>query len=1235
MESNVQFYQSEIFVANRITDDLASVLGDGYTVISNCINPANRCISSHVVFGRYINKITYNFTESKWVTEINEFISTHRLCFDNFIEKYDKRSRRSFHDKKTAVSLCKIYHNYPKDKKNTIDGTIYRFHQENKCRIKYFAFQDIANYAYTRWPVVNISLRLDQVDCSKKISWVLRQDDGTESENIEQLNAAVSNQSQSEPWHNWLEYLFYGIDDFSPSNISEEARKTVYSDTFKLSIPFYDAHVNGQPCGSWKGQIVILSETFRTDQNVEDFYTTHCQVLSEYAAKLCDKLKESARGELSKLPIRYHDVLRDLLYKISLIQDWERVIAFTDNKLDRNYCFERKKSRSTDFPYQEIWHACKDDGSLEACDSCCKIDQNPLESLLRNEYQYYYPVTLGTRHFFCIRLKYLLDRNIIPSLSDQIYDAAGRHGNTLLCFEFPSSAIFPLKSDRDPEIEKLGLYYINQLLPVFDSLITARKVLYHGIKSATNAIISRNHSHHIGSHVTPRTSIEKIAARLLNVAGIIKKDQILAAIQPLKLRMDNYVQQKADFMAEIATTSLYTTVAKPFFSQVVSRFIHNTLLMDNIGANEGVNYQQFNGKWKNRLRIKLLHNGELVTVNYKKISSVDPGCFTNENILYVIPEKIVCSLSKNGSAFPDLNIAWPGPLGEFALYCFLENFIRNAVKHNTSILCSEANAEKKHLNIFINVEELEVNDPRHNELYQVEIYDDVTVPTDELLESLKKKVAPSYMIIENDGRLKKGGWGIAEMRIMSNLLGGSDDFTMMDKLSVDKIHKKDVDASQEHERLVYRFTCMKAKEILIIAAPNDGSGLPDLRNKGIYHYQDFTAFEKSRQSGAPISTFGIAVLDKNAALQIKGKELSLPFRVLAEESDDIGVVKVKKAFIQDVIQKDVMQIRNLVWAEWGKRFMPHDGWQNHSLFLFFNDDKGSGQTQKWSALCNDQQQPEFLPALLPLYKGKGVDSAKGKNNNICYDRHLEGCPKLLEKSKGICFIEPLEANSADFVPLMSTEPSFMLWSKLVESGCLKILVIDERLAEAAVTEMSVKQVKSSETNGNPYVYENTKRMEVARKANIFIATHLQLPDSEVKSVHHTVTNLADEEQLVVHFSKDGAGKWTLSVPELLHAPDVLIIHQGVADTLLEKVICGDRENFKQAFMGFLQDIQKQIPYILVDSGRGIPSDLPDNVKFMPFSLLESFVMQGSISKYSLSDVIMSITRDIAANERSQ
>ncbi len=50
----------------------------------------------------------------------------------------------------------------------------------------------------------------------------------------------------------------------------------------------------------------------------------------------------------------------------------------------------------------------------------------------------------------------------------------------------------------------------------------SREILRHGTKSAISAIISRNHSHHIGSHVMPRSTTEKIYRKLTDL-GFIKE----------------------------------------------------------------------------------------------------------------------------------------------------------------------------------------------------------------------------------------------------------------------------------------------------------------------------------------------------------------------------------------------------------------------------------------------------------------------------------------------------------------------------------------------------------------------------------------------------------------------------------------------------------------------------------------------------------------------------------------
>ena len=79
--------------------------------------------------------------------------------------------------------------------------------------------------------------------------------------------------------------------------------------------------------------------------------------------------------------------------------------------------------------------------------------------------------------------------------------------------------------------------------------------------------------------------------------------------------------------------------------------------------------------------------------------------------------------------------------------------------------------------------------------------------------------------------------------------------------------------------------------------------------------------------------------------------------------------------------------------------------------------------------------------------------------------------------------------------------------------------------------------------------------------------------------------------------------------------DVIIIHQGVLDKLYHK---------KSIIEQKLKRLKISIPFVVITSGRGTPSELPDNEKFMPFSDLREFIMKPFHEKIILINSIMKI-----------
>jgi hypothetical protein len=200
--------------------------------------------------------------------------------------------------------------------------------------------------------------------------------------------------------------------------------------------------------------------------------------------------------------------------------------------------------------------------------------------------------------------------------------------------------------------------------------------------------------------------------------------------------------------------------------------------------------------------------------------------------------------------------------------------------------------------------------------------------------------------------------------------------------------------------------------------------------------------------------------------------------------------------------------------------------------------------------------------------------------------------------------------------------------ELLEAGFLRILVIDERIAERAHDEFDALD----EVNAAPVVGAlsgNPTRWHFAWAAKVYICTHLGVngnPSPLHRAVEGRVPFLKvrldykqgdNEGYALEQIGWDGKVNDEKNINSL--EVDMVIIHQGILDGIKDK-----DPNFRPE--DFLQALQRRIPFVIVDSGRGIPPTLFSEVKFLPFSILSHCLLGRRIAKYRLTQVSMSLTR---------
>ena len=1039
---------------------------------------------------------------------------------------------------------------------------------------------------------------------------------------------------------------------------------------FFLVVPVFSAPIGGNDYGTILGHLYV---TFSKQDSPQKKASNNNALLNllwdSWAPLAAQAILHGRENDLLAQPIKHgDDILKDFLSKIAHMQDWEKVMVFS-NRNEKNdqgkwrmpeYCFKRYRGGKDGgrLPFEEVWDICQPSPEKSTeCSSCVDALNGHTNGQSRG-------FAVRGKYYFRFDLKNVLDEKVLPAM-DAKDEAENSH--RVLFFQFPSGTFFPSgSSDKGDAIAKLGEHYRNRMLPVFDKLLLKRKVLQHSTKSAVSAIISRNHSHHIGSHVTPRSTVEKIQEKLRSL-GYFAKDldngdkcngdcqlklrkREIEIINRLKSTLDEYIQKKADFTSEIATEPLNTTISKTVFREVLLSFIQNTLLTDNIGANEGVTYEKLNGIAQNRLRIHFLLDNREIQVAFK--NAMECLCkalpkVTNLNFPYTgscpCHKTMELEADENNQ---DVAIAWPGPLGEFAFYCFLENLIRNAIKHNSAKF-ENPNCQ---LNVYVSVNNLNHGKDQYD-FYEIEVWEDVSNPNELKSVTIDGKKEKFFLwkymdtlavesIVEDDGSLRRGAWGIAEMKIMATLMRGSADFTSMESsLTVECCEKQDKGNGKKEKRLVYKFYAMQSKEAVVISQ-KDSKAEESLKKHGIWWFKSFEKFKEQTGLSASIATFNIAILDKDAAGNRASFLHLLPNRILIpapNEGELFGAQKAETDLICSATAcngstEEVNGLIAQIWKEWINGFLALPTNSSYDkLTLFFGQSCDENPTAGWITKIDQVNSSKDNLKLSVIVKtgtakSEKPDSYSSPRHQFFYDRHFDGYTVL--NNSHLDFHAVFDKASSDFVPIFSSSPSNMMLWQLAESAYLKILIMDERVAQVAHN-----RILSGERGNPEALYGVNKRLVVGKFSNVFIATHLKIneddmslhPDAkehypkicvDVETVSNADTRINCKK---IHYSN------TSGQEEI--KPQALIIHQGVLERFFyDKISKKSNETYKETLKALLEDLRRFIPYIFVVSGRGIPPNLPDDVKFMPFSLVEDYLMKDSIAKFCLTRVLMSFVR---------
>lgn len=670
-------------------------------------------------------------------------------------------------------------------------------------------------------------------------------------------------------------------------------------------------------------------------------------------------------------------------------------------------------------------------------------------------------------------------------------------------------AVFRERGGKGRSNNQLALRRLSELLQ--SSIINHyTERLQRGARSsAVAAIMSRNLSHNIGSHVTPAASLDQIDRRMREqepVAGWWKGEGRYECVADLKKRLDTYIQSRSDFLAEVATVPLVSTKPARFYSEVILPFVENTLLIDSIASGEAVRYRSdhVNHLTKSRLVVRVWVQPARAThpVELHVVENIGKNEYGYPSGLpYTLRNQHGRRLTRGKINHPELDVrvGLPGPLGEHAMYGILENHIRNAAKHNRARLADDDGD----LEIYLLLREGD-----DEGTYSLTLSDNVSYACGSMRSEMGEEVSLHQHL---DGLLRqdlidhhssKTGWGLAEMKVCAALLRGLGNLQDCEVTSGEYIHHRSLrvlspaeatelsclpTAANGRVPLAYRLFIRKARELCVVATPCE---VPqeleeEYRSGGIELLRSLAELQQRVKpaSGPPLSSELVLVsagsLGAGGGPTLHELLPYLPVRVVVAPSRDETSSLV--AFVEQETQKRVVVAGEaapwedpgaaLIWAweAWLSRWSVDRDDPVH-VHVHLDQECTEEPTSSWIKAGRELNR-ENGPVRLCVWgksdsevvscMGSTQTMMLGKHRTeVVYDRHASLC--LDHAPAPLIFVDErralslLEKRSSDFNALFSQTPqSFptLAW-RLAEAGLLRVLVIDERLASRSMQSLA-------------------------------------------------------------------------------------------------------------------------------------------------------------------------------------
>jgi len=665
----------------------------------------------------------------------------------------------------------------------------------------------------------------------------------------------------------------------------------------------------------------------------------------------------------------------------------------------------------------------------------------------------------------------------------------------------------------------------------------------------------------------------------------------------------SYLKERMVFVADVTTSQPSWTLSLPVLSQVIRPFTHVNTVLDPKPPRTAVSQHIAQSEGVTEINVKVYHKNKLIELKYDCDKGMWLAC--PYDVYVSIPSSIV---------------------GNHALYCLLENFARNSAKYSPKPECAEV------LNIFLRLDEKGFKGS--DELYRVRIWDDRSRYDEKSLRRICEFFPPSsldhlpkfqsrnqnWRIIDDNGQVIPGGWGIKEMRISAAWLRGyPPDEALLSEESIQPPLLRPIlvtkngcitNVSSTGEAYMgYEFYLLKPKEVLIIDRNIDLKqyDIQGLRRVGIDLETDLERVKKSRHYFCFVrlpereedAKHWLELIDRQR------QDLPAALLVVSERSFEfpLGTCKVGKDVYErmlnalkenDVPPKEILK----AYKCWLQEVM--NAPEQLTLVLHinpaYNQDTPDAVLEQWGETAKEFNEL-FSPWQMYVVK-RGICGSDKAQPIFANEASLSGCPKNLVvydyhsvftrgSSWKAIFVEPFggihPTHSVLYNPPTSKWARLKTALGLVEAAIAKTVIVDERIWRR------LKQPKKQEG-------------ELASKVK---TTRIEVPDN----FNYEQTTEDNVECLLDLLKRDQI--------------QILIIHQGILDKAFQH-----KAEVKREIEKWVERVKKKakVPFIVVISDRGIPENVPDNARFADYALVDKFVSESGFSKFYLIQSTLAATR---------